>query len=173
MRDKVTLSTGRERRVRQLPLVKGEDGVERYTRDNEDGVMRWDEREGQRRVANYRGIVQSAGNLGSLVADKVQGTDDWYFDLIAALRRPADVACPTCGDKGTIKGYMREDGRNGVQPRTDVFDRPCPNLGYHHAETGGCAPIPVAAPLPTDASAAGACPTCGHDALAAAREGEK
>ena len=39
-----------DRRKRQLPLVKCEDGVERYTRDNEDGVMRWDEREGTRRM---------------------------------------------------------------------------------------------------------------------------
>ena len=39
-----------DRRKRQLPLVKCEDGVERYTRDNEDGVMRWDEREGARRM---------------------------------------------------------------------------------------------------------------------------
>ena len=39
-----------DRRKRQLPLVKCEDGVERYTRDNEDGVMRWDEREGERRT---------------------------------------------------------------------------------------------------------------------------
>ena len=39
-----------DRRKRQLPLVKCEDGVERYTRDNNDGVMRWDEREGTRRM---------------------------------------------------------------------------------------------------------------------------
>jgi len=39
-----------DRRKRQLPLVKCEDGIERYTRDNEDGVMRWDEREGERRI---------------------------------------------------------------------------------------------------------------------------
>jgi len=37
---------GGDRRKVQLPLVKCEDGVERYTRDNEDGVMRWDERTG-------------------------------------------------------------------------------------------------------------------------------
>jgi hypothetical protein len=133
MRDKMTLSAGRERRARHEPYQRIDVIERRHPTDAN-----------QQRVASYRDEIDWAIGPGPWPV--------WCYDLILALRRPADVACPTCGDKGTIKGYMREDGRNGVQPRTDVFDRPCPNLGYHHAETGGCAPIPVAAPLPTDAS---------------------
>ena len=46
-----------DRRKRQLPLVKCEDGVERYTRDNKDGVMRWDEREGTRRILEVESLA--------------------------------------------------------------------------------------------------------------------
>jgi hypothetical protein len=111
--------------------------------------MRWDEREGQRRVANYRGIVQSAGNLGSLVADKVQGTDDWYFDLIAALRRPADVACPT------------------APPPREVVVAAEERVKSDHSR--GCASL---IPGTYFGQADKQC-TCGHDALAAALKGNE
>ena len=72
-----------DRRKRQLPLVKCEDGVERYTRDNEDGVMRWDEREGERRTPT---TCPDCLKLAKWMRDMASSGRPYYLGLDAFIK---------------------------------------------------------------------------------------
>lgn len=120
------ISTGRERRVRQTKPVIGHDGVPRYTRDNEDGKMSWDERTSQdRRVASYRGFLQAR-------VDEAEGCGmdaPVTRDLILALRKPESVVVAegvidTSGDWPVIRtggafgviqfaSWLKKDAQHG------------------------------------------------------------
>ena len=142
-----------DRRKRQLPLVKCEDGIERYTRDNEDGVMRWDEREGERRIFDryHDQFLRDTLSGGVDVTLVEAGMAREILQLRKSIATLRDKLAEVCEAAEDAIGYAHQHDSEG---RITFIDRSQPIAQY--SDDG-----PDAWPARL------------HAAIAAAREGEK